>query len=61
MGLADELMNRPVVKASSPEERAEAARRNREKYPWLAEFVDELKGVFGADQVKVEWIREEGA
>lgn len=58
-------MDSPIerIKRISEREKAkreEAARRNRERWPDLAEGIDEFRDVFGYDQVRVRAVTPHG-
>lgn len=53
--------NDPVARVEAlAAEAAERARRNREMFPEMSKVVDMFKRAFGADQVRVTYIRENG-
>jgi len=48
------------MKSQCEAEKARIAAENRANFPFAAAIVDELKEVFGADQVKLIWAEEGG-
>lgn len=44
----------------TPNAKINEAQQNRTKFPKCAEFIDEIRRVFGQDQVIVLWVEENG-